>query len=51
MKLVVGNGFFGMKHRVVIIREHLEKIYQELDSFAKFRIVFDQLERLNQACY
>jgi len=40
-----------MKHRVTSIREHLEKIYQELDSFAMFRLVFDQIERLNSACY
>jgi len=40
-----------MKHRVVSIRDHLEKIYQELDSFAMFRLVFDQIERLNSACY
>jgi len=29
----------------------MEKIYQELDSFAMFRIVFAQVERLNKACY
>ena len=40
-----------MKHRVLIIREHLEQIYQELDSFSMFRIVLHQLERLNRECY
>ena len=40
-----------MKHKVVIIRDHLEKIYSELDSFAMFRLVFEQIERLNRACY
>lgn len=40
-----------MKHRVTIIRDHMEKIYQELDSFAMFRIVFDQIDRLNKSCY
>lgn len=29
----------------------MEKVYQELDSFAMFRIVFDQIDRLNKACY
>jgi len=24
---IVGNGFFGMKHRVTVIREQLEYIY------------------------
>lgn len=40
-----------MKHKVVSIIDSLEKIYQELDSFAMFRLVFDQIERLNRACY
>ena len=40
-----------MKHQVLIIREHMERIYQELDSFSMFHIVFDQLSRLNGSCY
>lgn len=40
-----------MKHKVTVIRDQMEKIYQELDSFAMFRIVFGQIDRLNKACY
>ena len=40
-----------MKHRVVVIREQLEKIYQELDSFSMFRTIFSKVERLNLECY
>ena len=40
-----------MKHRVTIVREQLEKIYQELDSFAMFRIVLQKFEALNRECY
>ena len=29
----------------------MERIYQELDSFSMFHIVFDQLSRLNGSCY
>ena len=49
--VVVGNGFFGMKHRVVVVREQLELIYQELDSFSMFRTLFGKVERLNSECY
>ena len=48
---IVGNGFFGMKHHVVVVREQLEKIYQELDSFSMFRTLFSKVERLNSECY
>ena len=51
MFVVVGNGFFGMKHRMVVIREQLEKIYQELDSFSMFRILFSKVGKLNGECY
>ena len=40
-----------MKHRVVVIRDHLEKIYSELDSFSMFRMMFCQIEKLNRECY
>ena len=40
-----------MKHRMVVIREQLEKIYQELDSFSMFRILFSKVGKLNGECY
>ena len=47
--VVVGNGFFTMKHRFQCLRDQLQKIYMEFDSFAMFRIVFDEIDRLNSA--
>lgn len=46
---MVGNGFFTMQHRFHSVRESLQKIYQEFDSFATFRVVFDEIDRLNIA--
>lgn len=36
-----------MKHGFVNIREELNKIYREYDSFSKYRIVNEEIERLN----
>ena len=38
-----------MQHRFHSVRESLQKIYQEFDSFATFRVVFDEIDRLNIA--
>jgi len=47
--IVVGNGFFTMKHKFVEIREALNSVYSEFDSFSVFSLVFDEIERLNLA--
>jgi len=44
---MVGNGFFTMKHGFVNVREELLRIYREYDSFSKYRIVNEEIERLN----
>lgn len=49
--LVVGNGFFTMKHQFVNVRDELELIYREFDSFAVYRLVYDEIDRLNQHYY
>lgn len=36
-----------MKHHVVNVREELKQIYAEYDSFAMFRIVYDEIDRFN----
>lgn len=38
-----------MKHRFQCLREQLQKIYMEFDSFSMFRVVFDEIDRLNAA--
>jgi hypothetical protein len=35
--LVVGGGFFTMKHQFANVRDELEAIYKEYDSFAVYR--------------
>ena len=45
--VVVGNGFFTLKHQFVNLRDELMHIYSEYDSFATFRIVFDEIDRFN----
>lgn len=40
-----------MKHHVVNVREELKQIYAEYDSFAMFRIVYDEIDRFNQHYY
>jgi hypothetical protein len=44
---MVGNGFFTMKHGFVNVRDEMNKIYREYDSFSKYRIVNEEIERLN----
>lgn len=44
---MVGNGFFTMKHGFVNLKDDLNKIYREYDSFSKYRIVNEEIERLN----
>lgn len=36
-----------MKHHFVNLRDELQMIYAEYDSFALFRIVFDEIDRFN----
>jgi hypothetical protein len=48
---VVGNGFFTMKHKWLNVREDLAPIYKEFDSFSLYRVVFDEIGRLNQTYY
>ena len=50
-KAVVGDGFFTMKHKFVNIREELDALYRVYDSFAVYRIVYDEIDRLNQQYY
>jgi len=44
---MVGNGFFTMKHGFVNVRDEMNRIYREYDSFSKYRIVNEEIERLN----
>jgi hypothetical protein len=49
--IVVGGGFFTMKHSFVNVRDELDAIYREYDSFAVYRLVYDEVDRLNQHFY
>ena len=49
--LVVGGGFFTMKHKFVNVRDELDQMYKEYDSFAVYRLVYDEIDRLNQHYY
>ena len=40
-----------MKHKWQNIREALAPIYREFDSFSFFRVVFDEIGRMNQTYY
>lgn len=44
---IVGQGFFTMKHNYKNIRDELDFMYKEFDSFSKYRIVNEEIERLN----
>lgn len=48
---LVGNGFFTMKHKFQCIRDEVNKMYSEFDSFSMFRIVYDEIERFNKHYY
>jgi hypothetical protein len=38
-----------MKHKFTSIRDQLNRVYSEFDSFSIFSLVFDEIERLNVA--
>lgn len=40
---IVGEGFFTMKHSVKNVREALNLIYQEYDSFAIHAVIYDEV--------
>lgn len=44
---IVGQGFFTMKHNFKNLRDELNQIYLEYDAFSKYRIVNEEIERLN----
>jgi hypothetical protein len=48
---MVGGGFFTMKHRFQNVRDELDLLYREFDSFAVYRLVYDEIDRLNQHYY
>ncbi|CDW75335.1 UNKNOWN [Stylonychia lemnae] len=48
---IVGEGFFTMKHHFVNLRDELQTMYAEYDSFAIFRIVYDEIDRFNKHYY
>lgn len=40
-----------MKHNFYNVREELDKMYLEYDSFAVYRLVYDEIDRLNTHYY
>jgi hypothetical protein len=48
---VVGGGFFTMKHHFVNVRDELDVMYRDFDSFSVYRLVYDEIDRLNQHYY
>jgi len=36
-----------MKHNYMNTRDELEKVYKEFDAFSKYRMVNEEIERLN----
>ena len=40
-----------MKHRFVNLRDELDRMYKEYDSFAIYRMVYDEVDRFNQHFY
>lgn len=40
-----------MKHHFVNLRDELQTMYAEYDSFAIFRIVYDEIDRFNKHYY
>ncbi len=48
---MVGGGFFTMKHSFLNLRDELDQMYREYDSFAVYRLVYDEIDRLNQHFY
>jgi hypothetical protein len=48
---MVGGGFFTMKHNFYNVRDELDRMYLEYDSFAVYRLVYDEIDRLNTHFY
>ena len=48
---MVGGGFFTMKHGFMNIRDELIEIYKEYDAFSKYRIINEEIERLNSTYF
>ena len=44
---MVGGGFFTMKHNFSNVRDQLDEVYKEYDAFSKYRIVNEEIERIN----
>lgn len=40
-----------MKHSFINVRDDLDRMYREYDSFAVYRLVYDEIDRLNQHYY
>ncbi len=40
-----------MKHSFLNVRDELDQMYREYDSFAVYRLVYDEIDRLNQHFY
>jgi len=36
-----------MKHSFLNVRDELDQMYREYDSFAVYRLVYDEIDRLN----
>ncbi len=43
---IVGCGFFTLKHGFVNLREELKQLYTDYDSFAIYRLVYNEIGRL-----
>jgi len=43
----VGDGFFTMKHNVTNVRQELNRLYEEYDALAIYKVVYDEIDRLN----
>jgi hypothetical protein len=48
---LVGDGFFTMKHMVRNIRDEMNAIYSEYDSFGVRRVVQDEVEKVGHHFY
>lgn len=40
-----------MKHHFVNVRDELDQMYRDYDAFAVYRLVYDEIDRLNQHYY
>ena len=48
---LVGEGFFTMKHQVKNIREQLNIVYREYDSFAVYAVMYDEIPKTGHYFY